>query len=409
MFISGGIKIQTNLMSENIYITGIGVNSAIGLNVEENLESLISGKSGISSIQFLESNHKLDYVAGEVKLSNEQLAARLNIQGAERHPRTGLLAILAAQEAYKMARLETISPLRIGFIGGTTVGGMDKTEKHYLHAADHPEFILTHSSGYISELVANTLNIQGYLSTLNTACSSSTNAIITAARAIKHGHADVIIAGGFDSLSKFTLNGFKTLMILSPEACKPFDKNRQGLNLGEGAGFVVLESEKSMRARNIKPLAKLAGSANTNDAYHQTASSPDGMGAYLSMKKALQRASLNPNNIDYINVHGTGTSNNDLTEGVAIKRLYKDNIPELSSTKAYTGHTLGAAGGIEAVYSILALQNNVVFPNLRFREMMPEVGITPTTRIIHKNNVKHVMSNSFGFGGNDSTVIFSDI
>lgn len=395
-------------MSEKIYITGIGVNSAIGLNVEENLNSLVAENSGIGPIHFLESHHKNEFVAGELKLPNEQLAAKVNVEDVE-HPRTGLLAIMAAQEAYKMAKLESISPTRIGIIGGTTVGGMDKTEKHYLQAASHPEFILTHSSGYITELVANTLNIQGYISTLNTACSSSTNAMITAVRLIKHGHADAIIAGGFDSLSKFTLNGFKTLMILSPEACKPFDKNRQGLNLGEGAGFLVLESEKSVKARNIKPLAILAGSANTNDAYHQTASSPDGKGAYLSMQKALQRASLNPHDIDYINVHGTGTDNNDLTEGIAIKRLFENKVPELSSTKAYTGHTLGAAGGIEAVYSILALQNNLAYPNLRFEDVMPEVGIVPTTSLIRNKTIKHVMSNSFGFGSNDSTVIFSKI
>lgn len=396
-------------MSERVFITGMGINSAIGLNVEENLTSLKNGHSGIESITHLETKHKNEFLVGEVKYSNKELSAILKLNTTKEYPRTGLLALKAATEAFNSAKLSELDPQQIGVIGGTTVGGMDKTEKHYLTPESNPDFILTHSSGYITELVAKELNIAGYLSTINTACSSSTNAIISAARLIKHGIVKAALAGGFDSLSKFTLNGFKSLMILTPGVCTPFDKDRKGLNLGEGSGFIVLESEESCKKRGVKPLCELTGFANTNDAFHQTASSPNGEGAYLSMKEALEKAKLNPEDVDYINVHGTGTDNNDLTEGVAIKRLYKQSIPKFSSTKSFTGHTLGAAGGIEAVFSILALQNNLIYPNLNFKNAISEIGISPTTELISNKEIHHVMSNSFGFGGNDSSLIFSKV
>jgi 3-oxoacyl-(acyl-carrier-protein) synthase len=396
-------------MPGKIYVSGLGIVSAIGQDVTENLSSLKEQKSGIASISILETKHKNDFPVGEVKFTNKELAQQIKIKSATQYPRTALLAQKAAQEAFVSANLNNVDSNRIGFLGGTTVGGMDKTEQNYSKPNADITFILSHSCGYISELVANNLNIKGYLATLNTACSSSTNAILAGARLIQHGIVDIVIAGGFDSLSKFTLNGFKSLLILSPEPCKPFDKSRQGLNLGEGAGFVVLESEDSLLKRGHKPLCELSGYANVNDAYHQTASSPDGNGAYLSMKKAMKKAGLSAEQVDYINVHGTGTDNNDLTEGMALKRIFQKTIPPFSSTKSYTGHTLGAAGGIEAVFSVLALKENLIYPNLNFTTPIDELGISPVLTVISDKEINHVMSNSFGFGGNDSTLIFSKI
>jgi 3-oxoacyl-[acyl-carrier-protein] synthase-1 len=206
-------------------------------------------------------------------------------------------------------------------------------------------------------------------------------------------------------MSKFTLNGFNTLMILDKQPCRPFDKNRMGLNLGEGAAYLVLESEKALDGR--VPLCELSGYANANDAYHQTASSPDGYGPYLSMSAALAFPGLKPGAIDYINAHGTGTDNNDLTEGIAIERIFGENIPLVSSTKPYTGHTLGAAAAVEAIISILSIQNQVVFPNLNFKEKMDELHFEPVKEMVTGKKLMHVLSNSFGFGGNDSTLIFS--
>ena len=185
------------------------------------------------------------------------------------------------------------------------------------------------------------------------------------------------------------------------------ETERNGLNLGEGAGFLVIESASSAKKRGAKVLCKLAGYANANDAYHQTASSPDGEGATTSMLKALEMSGLTTTDIDYINVHGTGTHNNDLSEGVALKRVFGESLPPFSSTKSYTGHTLGAAAAIEAVFSILALEHGVVFPNLNFSTTIEDLGISPVTQLMTGQKVNNVLSNSFGFGGNNSTLIFS--
>ena len=231
---------------------------------------------------------------------------------------------------------------------------------------------MNHECGSITEIVADKLNINSYTTTISTACSSSANSIMLAARLIKAGILDVAIAGGVDALTKFTLNGFNTLLILDNEYCKPFDENRNGLNLGEGAGYVVLVSEKVASTLNKEMYCELKGYANANDAYHQTASSPDGKGSYLAMQGALKEANLSTENIDYINLHGTGTNNNDLAEGTAIERLFNPRYPKMSSTKSFTGHTLGASGGIEAVFSALSVKYDYVYPNFRLQTPIKE-------------------------------------
>ncbi len=220
---------------------------------------------------------------------------------------------------------------------------------------------------------------------------------------------DVVVAGGVDALTKFTLNGFNTLMILDQQFCKPFDENRKGLNLGEGAGYVVLVSEKIAETLKQKPYCKLSGYANANDAYHQTASSPDGTGSFMAMSGALKLAGLFPTDIDYINLHGTGTQNNDIAEGTAIKRLFNPNFPKMSSTKSFTGHTLGASGGIEAVLSALSIKHGIIYPNLRFHNQMKELPFAPEIKFLKNQKVNNVMSNSFGFGGNCSSLLFSKV
>jgi 3-oxoacyl-[acyl-carrier-protein] synthase-1 len=231
---------------------------------------------------------------------------------------------------------------------------------------------------------------------------------MTGARLIKHKQLDVVFAGGADALTKFTLNGFNSLMILDKAPCRPFDASRNGLNLGEGAGFVVLVSEEVARAESLQPLAKISGYANTNDGYHQTASSPEGRGSYLAMEQALKMAALATDEIDYINLHGTGTVNNDLSESTALKRLFGEHVPCISSTKAFTGHTLGACGGIETVVALMSICHQCVFPNLRFSQPIPETGLMPQKEF-EKTEVTNVMSNSFGFGGNCSSIVLSKV
>jgi len=392
-----------------VYVAGTGVISAIGNSIPETLKSFENHSSGIGKVSLFDTIHENTLPVGEVKIPNTQLADNLSVNSSL--SRTALLGIQAAREAVAASRVN-VSKWRTGLISATTVGGMDKTENFFVDFLKNPSKgrlrnVVHHECGSSTELIADDLGVNGFISTINTACSSSVNAIALGARLIRHNILDVVIAGGTDALSKFTMNGFNSLMILDRNPCRPFDAGRNGLNLGEGAGFVVLVSDTVKEETRLKPSCFVSGYANTNDAYHQTASSPEGRGSFAAMQKALAMAELSPENIDYINLHGTGTLNNDLSEGTAVKRLYGDNYPRLSSTKAFTGHTLGASGGIEAVFSIMALEQQCVFPNLRFETPIPEIDMKPQLSFESDIKVNHVMSNSFGFGGNCSSIIFS--
>jgi len=398
-------------MSHKIAITGMGIISSIGNNVEENLNSLITGKHGISDIELFETRHAGHIKTGEIKRSNKELMQELQLDGSSNATRTALLGMTAAREAVENAGISDINEFRTGLISSTSVGGMDITEKYFYRYEDFPEqqkYIDAHDAGNSSLMIASYLELKGMVSTISTACSSAANAIMMGAKLIKNGILDRVIVGGTDALSKFTLNGFNTLMILTDSYNTPFDNDRKGLNLGEAAAYIVLESDELVQKQNKKVLGYLSGYGNANDAHHQTASSENGQGAFLAMEKALKVSGLEKEQIDYINVHGTATPNNDLSEGIAMIRIFGENrVPEFSSTKAFTGHTLAAAAGIEAVYSLLAIQNNVIFPNLNFKTKMQEFDLTPVTEL-KKKSISHVLSNSFGFGGNCSTLIFSE-
>ncbi len=397
-------------MSKGVAITGMGIISAIGNNVEENYNSLISGNKGIYRISKLDTIHKNAIMVGEITLTNKELEEQLGIPLNNNYSRTALLGLVAAKEAIANANILDITAHKTGLISATSVGGMDMTEKYYydyLESDANRKYIEGHHAGDSTQKIAEELGIkESLVTTISTACSSAANAIMYGARLIKAGKLDRVVVGGADCLSKFTINGFKTLMILSDTYNTPFDENRKGLNLGEAAAFLVLESDAIVEKENKKVLAYVKGYGNANDAYHQTASSENGDGATLAMQKALKVANIKADAIDYINAHGTATGNNDLSEGRAILRVFKNAVPDFSSTKPYTGHTLAAAGGIEAVYSILALQNNVIFPNLNFKTPMKEFAITPQKELKEKE-LNTVLSNSLGFGGNCSTVIFS--
>ena len=396
-------------MSKGIAITGMGIISSIGNSVDENLHALLQSKHGISKISNIKTRHKDEIMVGEVKLTNEELISQLNLPDSHNYSRTAMLAVIAAKQAVENANISDINDCRTGIISATSVGGMDMTEKYYyeyLEDGTHRKYIVGHHGGDATQKVAEQLGISDFVTTISTACSSSANAIMLGARMIKAGKLDRVVVGGADCLSKFTINGFKTLMILSDTYCKPFDNDRSGLNLGEAAAFLVLESDEIVAKQNKTVLAYVSGYGNANDAFHQTASSENGEGATLAMQKAFKVSGLQPEQIDYINAHGTATPNNDLSESIAIQRVFGENIPDLSSTKAFTGHTLAAAAAIEAVYSVLALQYNTIFPNLNYTNAIVTTGIVPVTMVKEKN-INNVLSNSFGFGGNCSTLIFS--
>jgi 3-oxoacyl-(acyl-carrier-protein) synthase len=397
-------------MNKGVAITGMGIVSAIGNSVAENYHALTNGQKAITRISNIATVHADVIMVGEIKKTNEALAQELGLAGDNNYSRTAMLGAIAARQAVLDAKISAINDCRTGLISATSVGGMDTTEKHYYDYFKDPnlvKYISAHDGGDVAQKIAETIGLQGFVTTISTACSSAANAIMLGARLIKAGKLDRVIVGGTDGLAKFTINGFKTLMIQSDTFNTPFDNNRKGLNLGEAAAFLVLESEESVKKHNSKVLAYVSGYANANDAFHQTASSENGEGAFLAMNKAFEVSGLKPSDIDYINMHGTATPNNDLSEGRAVIRVFgEDGVPDFSSTKAFTGHTLAAAAAIEAVYSVLAIQNGVVYPNLNFETPMEEFNLIPQTTLKHKN-IEHVLSNSFGFGGNCSTVIFS--
>ena len=395
---------------KGVAITGMGIISSIGNSVEENFNSLLNEKCAITRVENITTIHADINKVGEIKKTNQELIDELNLTPDNNFSRTAMIGTFAAKQAVENAGITSINEFRTGLISATSVGGMDMTEKHYYDYFKHPElvkYITCHDGGDVADKIAEELGLKGMVTTISTACSSAANSIMLGARLIKSGKLDRVIVGGTDALAKFTINGFKTLMILSDDYNKPFDNNRKGLNLGEAAAFLVLESDEIVKKQNKKVLARVSGYGNANDAFHQTASSENGDGAYLAMKKAFDVSGLKPSQIDYINVHGTATPNNDLSEGRAILRIYVDkNVPDFSSTKPFTGHTLAAAAAIEAVYSVLAIQNSVVYPNLNFETPMEEFDLKPQISLKNKN-IEHVLSNSFGFGGNCSTLIFS--
>ena len=399
-------------MPQRVYITGIGIISSIGNDAESAFTSLDGERSGIAGITLLDTSLKDKLPVAEVKMTNEELLEMTGFSGKKNLTRTACLGMIAAHEAIRSAGIDDINEYRTGLISATTVGGMDRSENFYKVFLGNPDKghlidIVNHDCGDSTERIADFLGINSFLTTISTACSSSANSIMFGAQLIKAGFLDRVIAGGTDSVTKFTLNGFNTLMILDKDGCRPFDENRAGLTLGEGAAYIVLESERVVKTKGTRVLAELKGYGNANDAYHQTASSPEGTGAFLAMEKAFQVSDLKAEDIDYVNVHGTGTQNNDLSEGVALQKIFGKNMPLFSSTKSYTGHTLGAAGAVEAVISVMSITRGILFPNLRFETPMKELSISPFKKIIRGVNVKNVLSNSFGFGGNNSTLIIS--
>lgn len=397
----------------NIVVTGLGIISALGMGADDTYARLLEGRSGIGKMKYLKSKHT-DLPVGEVPFSDEELRENLFIRKDASITRTSLLGAAALREALASASLlPRDKSLKMALISGTTVGGMEKSEQYYydfLHTREKDEYIALHDCGACTDMIGQA-NPYGFemMTTISTACSSAANAIILGANMLKLNRADIVVVGGTECLSKFHLDGFNSLMILDHEPCRPFDKNRNGLNLGEGAAYLVMEREETARQRGIDPLCQLSGYGNRCDAFHQTASSPDGEGAYLSMMEALATAGLHPSDIDYINAHGTGTPNNDESEGHAMMRVFGDAMPPVSSTKSYTGHTTSASGGVEAVISILALIRGFIPANLNFSEKIDSLNFTPVTEVKQGVELHHVLTNSFGFGGNDSSCIFSKI
>ena len=394
-----------------VLISGIGMITNLGNTVPENLQALLEEKQALGHPEILQTRHTLDVMVGEIRKTNEKLAEELGLD-PDGYSRTTLLGIHALREA-----LQTLNPAqrkgkKIAFINATTVGGMSDVENLYFDMISPARE--GHFLNYIDSLdcadctqrIADYFGLRGFQTTISTACSSSANAIQLGARMIENGEADIAICGGTDALTRFTLNGFNALKNIDKNLTRPFDRDRNGLNLGEGAAYLILESESSVEERNVSPIAAVAGYGNTNEAHHPTAPSPDGAGALRTMLEALAVAGISKEDIGYINAHGTATLGNDLSEGTAIERLFgKENYPYFSSTKAFTGHTLAASGALGAIVCCLALQHGFIPPNLRFETPMEEISIVPQKALLRNITLNYALSNSFGFGGNNVSLI----
>jgi 3-oxoacyl-(acyl-carrier-protein) synthase len=386
-------------------ITGLGIVSAAGFGTEEVWRTVAAGASGLKPLTLFQSPRYGQIPVGEIQRDLIALGA------PTRSSRSDKLGWLAAREAVADAKINFQNyGDRAGILLGTSVGGSYDSElflatliKRGKMRARPTRF---HECSTTVDLIAESLGLFGPGMAIATACSSSALAIAQAAEMILSGEADVMLAGGADSLSRMTWGGFHSLLLVDANGCRPFDAARGGMSLGEGAAILVLESEEFARRRGAKMFARLSGWGMSCDAYHATAPHPQGAGATIAMQSALRRAGLEPSAIDYVNAHGTGTRDNDVAETIALKTVFHNRVPPFSSTKRIFGHALAASGAMEAVVCVEALRHQQLPPNPGFAKCDPAIGLEPVVALRHAP-LTHVMSNSFGFGGNNGVLIFS--
>lgn len=408
-------------MERRVVITGLGVVSPVGNGKEEFWNNLLAGKPGVGPITQFDATDFPVRIAGEVKDFDPVALAgdRKTVRHMDRYTQ---FAVAAAKMAVADAKLDMTKedPDMAGTLIGTGIGGIHVMEDTILQIEKRgpgkvnpfaiPMMIANMASGQVSI----TLGLRGPVLTDVTACASGTNSIGLAARLIKYGDADIMIAGGAEAaVSKAPMAGFAAMKALSSRDCPPeeascpFDAGRDGFVLGEGSGVLVLEELEHAKKRGAHIYAELAGYGSNGDAYHITAPRPGGELAYLCMEKALKDAHTKPEEVDYINAHGTSTHLNDLNETSAIKALLGKHAYEIpvNSTKSMTGHLLGAAGAIEAVVCALSIENNKVHPTINLKERDPECDLDYVTEGARDAKINVAMSNSFGFGGHNAVIV----
>lgn len=405
-------------MERRVVITGMGLVTPVGNNINEFWENIKNGKHGIGKITHFDTSDSKIKIAAELKnFEPEKVLDKKEIRRLEPF---SVYALYAAQEAVDNSGLdlEKIDPYRFGTIVGSGMGGIGMIEDQMLKMAEKgpsrlaPLFIPSVITNMASGHVAIRFGAKGSCETAITACATSTSCIGMAYRNIKYGYEDVILAGGTEStITKAGIGGFAALKALSTSedldrASIPFDKERNGFVMGEGAGIVVIEELEHAKARGAKILAEIVGYGATCDAYHMTAPCEDGDGAARAMIKAMEEGNVNPNDITYINAHGTSTPANDVGETKAIKAALKDNAYKvsISSTKSMTGHLLGATGAVEAITCVLALQNNFVPPTVGYKVPDEECDLDYTPNVGKEREMKYALSNTLGFGGHNSVL-----
>lgn len=409
--------VDSKAVDDGVYVIGVGAVSAAGFTAEDCASAMRKGtRTFMAPLQYLDS--VLELPVGEVRMSNKCLAEYVRVSSL-RVSRTALLGIIAARDAMQLNPwFQTSHNIPFGFFSGNSVGGMDLSEVFWQANRENPRggdvgMLRMHTPGSVTDAIADYLEEEldyelALSTTVSTACSAAGNAIMMAARMIQSGQLGLALAGGTDSLCKFTLNGFNSLRILDKDVCRPFDAGRNGLNLGEGAGYLLLAGSSVVKKMTRAPYCKLTGWGNANEAYHQTASTPEGIGPGLAMTAALEKSGLAPSDISFINTHGTGTSVNDLAESNAMLRVFDGKVPPFSSMKSVIGHTLGASEGIEAALMCLALKDNdsSFLSTRNFSNPITETGLRPYDGA-EPIDLKNIMSSAYGFSGNCSSLIFS--
>ncbi len=393
-----------------VAITAAGVVSPLGFGLEETREALMTARDGVSPVHLFDASRCRSQTAGQV--DDERLPEALPSRHAAHQHRASRMMVAATREAF--AADPGFHPE--AFVIGTTSGGMSYGEGFYRFLIDpsHAERLVRagHLANYAPQKTA--LDIQQALGLpslpsqiIANACASGTNAIGHAWKQIRHGLRTRVLAGGYDAISELVFVGFDSLQASTPEKCRPFDKNRTGLALGEGAAVVALEEWDSAQQRGATILGEIVGYGLSTDNHHLTQPHPSGIGPRLAMQRALDSAALPPSAIDYINAHGTATPFNDATEGAAIEALFGPGGVPVSSTKALMGHSLGAAGAVEAVFSLLALRHQFLPPNANHCETDPQwqLDLVANTARQPVTPLRRAMSNSFGFGGTNASLI----
>jgi 3-oxoacyl-[acyl-carrier-protein] synthase II len=407
-----------------VVVTGVGVVSPLGTGNEKNWDALISGKSGIDLITRFDATEFPVRIAGEVKdFVAEDFIEKKEIKKMDLFIQYALAATHFAIEDSGL-QITDENAERIGVLVGAGLGGLPSIERYHTALLEGgykkispffiPMLIINLAPGHISmRYGAKGPNVSSV-----SACATSTHSIGDAYQIIRRGDADAMIAGGTEStITPLGIGGFAVMKALSDRndspqtASRPFEKNRDGFVMGEGSGIVVLEEYESARKRGAKIYAEVAGYGLTGDAYHLTAPSPGGEGAIRCMRMAINNAGLNPEEIVYINAHGTSTPLNDLYETLAIKTLFDDHTKKLmvSSTKSMTGHALGAAGGLEAVYTLMAMDKGVIPPTINYEEPDPECDLDYVPNVARDGAITAALSNNFGFGGTNATLLFRKI
>lgn len=400
--------------AKRVVVTGLGIITAIGESIPTFQKALFNGECGIGPVSLFDTTGFPCEVAAQVKIKD--LKTFFGATGIKRVSRCDLLGLIATHEALLDSDLESerCSQKDIGVVLGGGAGGMLSWEKYrrtswLKKTKARPSLLLPIAQCTLTDLIASRYRLIGSRATISTACSSSATSIGYGFDLIRSGVHEIVITGGGESLSELTFAGFNALRLMDPEYCRPFDKSRRGLSLGEGAAILILESYESAEHRGATIYAEVLGYATNSDAFHMTSPDPEAMGMSRAMTKALGTANVSIDQVDYINAHGTATKINDQVETKAVKRVFGEKGARalaISSTKSMVGHCLGAAGAIEAVATVLALSKQVIPPTIHLENSDPDCDLDYVPNNSRTQEIRIALNNSFAFGGNNTSVVF---